>query len=240
MDFNEIEKAYAMGRAYAMGLKHAKLMAKLNTVAQDEDGFVTLTDKKGNSYVAQTNKEERERFETSGTPLSKVKKEEEKEVEKIYRGRTGRNFKNDRYDRKAKYVEQKEEDNEKIALKNGATKGQVKAIEQIGAFRHDLHSNIESIFNSESEFQEDINRMFEYDLPRLVEENHLEKFGKLEFWHDYLDLPSDYDEGVTWEDAEEEVREFAEKVDKKIIKFIQKFDEKFGTSYAPTGFARLK
>lgn len=240
MDFNEIEKAYAMGRAYAMGLKHAKLMAKLNSVAQDEDGFVTLTDKKGNSYVAQTNKEERERFETSGTPLSKVKKEEEKEVEKIYRGRTGRNFKNDRYDRKAKYVEQKEEDNEKIALKNGATKGQVKAIEQIGAFRHDLHSNIESIFNSESEFQEDINRMFEYDLPRLVEENHLEKFGKLEFWHDYLDLPSDYDEGVTWEDAEEEVREFAEKVDKKIIKFIQKFDEKFGTSYAPTGFARLK
>ena len=240
MDFTEIEKAYAMGRAYAMGLKHAKLMAKLNSVAQDEDGFVTLTDKKGNSYVAQTNKEERERFETSGTPLSKVKKEEEKEVEKIYRGRTGRNFKNDRYDRKAKYVEQKEEDNEKIALKNGATKGQVKAIEQIGAFRHDLHSNIESIFNSESEFQEDINRMFEYDLPRLVEENHLEKFGKLEFWHDYLDLPSDYDEGVTWEDAEEEVREFAEKVDKKIIKFIQKFDEKFGTSYAPTGFARLK
>ena len=125
-------------------------------------------------------------------------------------------------------------------MKNGATKGQVKAIEQIGAFRHDLHSNIESIFNSESEFQEDINRMFEYDLPRLVEENHLEKFGKLEFWHDYLDLPSDYDEGVTWEDAEEEVREFAEKVDKKIIKFIQKFDEKFGTSYAPTGYARLK
>lgn len=240
MDFNEIEKAYAMGRAYAMGLKHAKLMAKLNTVAQDEDGFVTLTDKKGNSYVAQTNKEERERYETSGKSLSEVKKEEDKEVEKIYRGRTSRNFKNDRYDRKARYVEQKEEDNEKIALKNGATKGQVKAIEQIGAFRHDLHSNIESIFNSESEFQEDINRMFEYDLPRLVEENHLEKFGKLEFWHDYLDLPSDYDEGVTWEDAEEEVREFAEKVDKKIIKFIQKFDEKFGTSYAPTGFARLK
>lgn len=32
MDFNEIEKAYAMGRAYAMGLKHAKLMAKLREV----------------------------------------------------------------------------------------------------------------------------------------------------------------------------------------------------------------
>ena len=32
MDFKEIEKAYAMGRAYAMGLKHAKLMAKLREV----------------------------------------------------------------------------------------------------------------------------------------------------------------------------------------------------------------
>lgn len=47
MDFNEIEKAYAMGRAYAQGLKYAKLMAKLNT----------LTDKQGN--VAQTDKKER-------------------------------------------------------------------------------------------------------------------------------------------------------------------------------------
>ena len=36
MDFNEIEKAYAMGRAYAQGLKYAKLMAKLNSMAEDD------------------------------------------------------------------------------------------------------------------------------------------------------------------------------------------------------------
>lgn len=42
----------------------------------DEDGFVTLTDKDGNSYVAQTNKEERERYESTGKKLSQVKKEE--------------------------------------------------------------------------------------------------------------------------------------------------------------------
>ena len=46
------------------------------SLACDEDGFVTLTDKEGNSYVAQTNKEERERYETSGKKLSQVKKEE--------------------------------------------------------------------------------------------------------------------------------------------------------------------
>ena len=58
MDFNEIEKAYAMGRAYAQGLKYAKLMAKLNTVAQDtmKDGFATLVDSEGQPYVANLNR----------------------------------------------------------------------------------------------------------------------------------------------------------------------------------------
>jgi hypothetical protein len=51
------------------------------SLACDEDGFVTLTDKEGNSYVAQTNKEERERYESTGKKLSQVKKEK-KESEK--------------------------------------------------------------------------------------------------------------------------------------------------------------
>jgi hypothetical protein len=50
MDFKEIEKAYAMGRAYAQGLKHAKLMAKLNSVAQD-DTVAEKKDKKSNKAV---------------------------------------------------------------------------------------------------------------------------------------------------------------------------------------------
>lgn len=82
MDFNEIEKAYAMGRAYAMGLKHAKLMAKLNTVAQDtmKDGFATLVDSEGQPYVANLNPKEKERYEETKKPLSQVKKEK-KETE---------------------------------------------------------------------------------------------------------------------------------------------------------------
>ena len=81
MDFNEIEKAYAMGRAYAMGLKHAKLMAKLNSVAQDtmKDGFATLVDSEGQPYVANLNPKERERYEETKKPLSQVKKEKGEE-----------------------------------------------------------------------------------------------------------------------------------------------------------------
>ena len=52
------------------------LIHRGKSLACDEDGFVTLTDKEGNSYVAQTNKEERDRYESTGKKLSQVKKEE--------------------------------------------------------------------------------------------------------------------------------------------------------------------
>ena len=83
MDFNEIEKAYAMGRAYAQGLKYAKLMAKLNTVAQDtmKDGFATLVDSEGQPYVANLNPKEKERYSETKKPLSQVKKEEKAKKE---------------------------------------------------------------------------------------------------------------------------------------------------------------
>lgn len=83
MDFNEIEKAYAMGRAYAMGLKYAKLIAKLNTIAQDtkEDGFATLVDSEGQPYVANLNPKEKSRYSETGKPLSQVKKEEKAKKE---------------------------------------------------------------------------------------------------------------------------------------------------------------
>lgn len=57
------------------------LIHRGKSLACDEDGFVTLTDKEGNTYVAQTNKEERNRYEKTGKKLSQVKKEK-KESEK--------------------------------------------------------------------------------------------------------------------------------------------------------------
>ena len=44
-------------------------------MACDEDGFATLTDKNGNTYVAQMNESEKKRYEESGKKLSQVKKE---------------------------------------------------------------------------------------------------------------------------------------------------------------------
>lgn len=44
-------------------------------MACDEDGFATLTDKNGNTYVAQMNESEKKRYEDTGKKLSQVKKE---------------------------------------------------------------------------------------------------------------------------------------------------------------------
>ena len=77
MDFNEIEKAYAMGRAYAQGLKYAKLMAKLNGMAEDdayETGYATLTDNEGHRYVAHLDEGE------EGKKGEKSKKEPEENL----------------------------------------------------------------------------------------------------------------------------------------------------------------
>ena len=56
-------------------------------LAQDEDGFVTLTDKEGNSYVAQTGKAEKQRYAESGKKLSQVKKEKKEEKQDFERGK---------------------------------------------------------------------------------------------------------------------------------------------------------
>ena len=52
-------------------------------LAQDtkEDGFATLTDKNGNTYVAQMNESEKERYKETGKKLSQVKKEEKDKKE---------------------------------------------------------------------------------------------------------------------------------------------------------------
>lgn len=73
----DIARAYYKGVAFAKGMK----TAQGNSLAEDtmEDGFVTLTDKKGNQYVAQCGTEEKERYKKTGKPLSKVNKEKQPE-----------------------------------------------------------------------------------------------------------------------------------------------------------------
>lgn len=53
----------------------AEFFANGVRMAQDEDGFVTLTDKEGNPYKANLNESEKQRYAETKKPLSQVKKE---------------------------------------------------------------------------------------------------------------------------------------------------------------------
>ena len=120
MDFNEIEKAYAMGRAYAMGLKHAKLMAKLNGMAEDtkEDGFATLVDSEGQPYVANLNPKEKERYSETKKPLSQVKKEEKAKKEQEQKEAEEKARKEAEAKRKAEEEAKKKGTSEKLNFKD--------------------------------------------------------------------------------------------------------------------------
>lgn len=85
-DLAGLVKAVDIARAYYKGIAFAKGMRKAqnNSLAEDtmEDGFVTLTDKNGNQYVAQCGTEEKKRYKKTGKPLSKVNKEKKEAKEK--------------------------------------------------------------------------------------------------------------------------------------------------------------
>ena len=120
MDFNEIEKAYAMGRAYAQGLKYAKLMAKLNGMAEDtkKDGFATLVDSEGQPYVANLNPKEKARYEETKKPLSQVKKEEKAKKEQEQKESEERARKEAEAKKKAEEEAKKKGASEKLNFKD--------------------------------------------------------------------------------------------------------------------------
>ena len=120
MDFNEIEKAYAMGRAYAQGLKYAKLMAKLNGMAEDtkKDGFATLVDSEGQPYVANLNPKEKARYEETKKPLSQVKKEEKAKKEQEQKEAEERARKEAEAKKKAEEEAKKKGASEKLNFKD--------------------------------------------------------------------------------------------------------------------------
>lgn len=76
----ELFTAFFKGLAFAKGLNFGD---KNRGMAEDtkEDGFATLTDKNGNTYVAQMNESEKERYKETGKKLSQVKKEEKDKKE---------------------------------------------------------------------------------------------------------------------------------------------------------------
>lgn len=243
MDFNEIEKAYAMGRAYAMGLKHAKLMAKLNTVAQDtmKDGFATLVDSEGQPYVANLNPKEKERYSETGKPLSQVKKEEK--------------AKKEQEQKEAEEKARKEAEAKKKAEEEAKKKGTSEKLN----FKDRLKRLLNTPFKRKSgmgDFQKD---WFESTIKKLDPNNekHAEALKDIEDAyndgdvgsvhslinnvHNYLNNPQSYERSLkanerslnksldTFEKAEDKVYKLAQEEKKKLIDVLYERGQELGS-----------
>ena len=243
MDFNEIEKAYAMGRAYAQGLKYAKLMAKLNTVAQDtmKDGFATLVDSEGQPYVANLNPKEKERYSETGKKLSQVKKEEK--------------AKKEQEQKEAEEKARKEAEAKKKAEEEAKKKGESEKLN----FKDRLKRLLNTPFKRKSgmgDFQKD---WFESTIKKLDPNNekHAEALKDIEDAyndgdvgsvhslinnvHNYLNNPQSYERSLkanerslnksldTFEKAEDKVYKLAQEEKKKLIDVLYERGQKLGS-----------
>ena len=243
MDFNEIEKAYAMGRAYAQGLKYAKLMAKLNGMAEDtkEDGFATLVDSEGQPYVANLNPKEKARYEETKKPLSQVKKEEK--------------AKKEQEQKEAEERARKEAEAKKKAEEEAKKKG---ASEKLN-FKDRLKRLLNTPFKRKSgmgDFQKD---WFDSTIKKLdpTNEKHAEALKDIEDAyndgdvgsvhslinnvHNYLNNPQSYERSLkanerslnksldTFEKAEGKVYKLAQEDKKKLIDVLYERGQKLGS-----------
>lgn len=159
-----------------------------------------------------------------------------------------------RYEAKANYVRAM---NAKNAEVETLTAEQHEMIQAICTFRHEVHSNIDTYFNacvkhsaevitddfSSELFSDD----FLFELNVELERLNLPKFSTS---FDFISCPddswveADRDDEEEWQDEydglyNECYQEF-NKLNADIEKWLLNIDNTHGTSYCPTGFARLK
>ena len=147
------------------------LIHRGKSLACDEDGFVTLTDKEGNSYVAQTNKEERERYESTGKKLSQVKKEEKEKAGKSQ-------SKNETKETEKKSAEVVELHPEKSKKYKVAPYGRVQEMSE-----EEVNKTIKDIKDTISKHEGYIQ---EYDNDIKKSQKELDNANKMiKFWKDY-------------------------------------------------------
>ena len=172
----------------------------------------------------------------------------------------------DRYDAKRRYVDRMNRENERI---DTLTPEQHEAIQFLASARHDIHTNYERAFNTESQEYDDL---MEYIGDDGTINQTLADAGlpTIKILYD-TDFPTDFDyfellspqERQEWEEKAEkeekgafsntgfslwmedsgeygEYTDHMEKLNSAIEEYLRKIDEEHGTHYAPTGWARMR
>lgn len=148
------------------------------------------------------------------------------------------------YEGKKNFAANKAHSNIEIAMENGATEEQAKAIARLCADRHFLHSNWKSIFNDESDESDKASKM----MTSIYEEDSINIYlanaglNAIDLLNNFADdIPTSctyelYD--LSYDEAYNQFCDYMGELDNVIIEYLIDFDKKYLTNFAPTLNAR--
>ena len=160
-------------------------------------------------------------------------------------------LKKEQYEYRSKAAAQRNARNEATAIANGMTEEQADTISRLCSLRHELHTNMDKVTNSDSDIR------IKYRLVQLAREMHelgLEPIEGIPYGEcDYIDIDDiddlyeieDWPESCTqeWQDMYDEeysrIYEELEGLNKNIENWLAQIDKKYGTTFAPTGALRI-
>ena len=166
------------------------------------------------------------------------------------------------YEAKQRYVAARNSESRKAAV--NLDENQLDALERLANIRHNFHSNIESYFHSESsadwkifneESDQSINHMLREsnlptidfpdisDIPTDVDYFELLDDSEREEWEDKAAKVQGHTGFSLWMEESDEYELFCtamEEINNRIEDYLRKIDTEHNTSFAPSGFARLK
>lgn len=159
------------------------------------------------------------------------------------------------FEAKERYVEKVMDENSEI---DTLTEEEHDVLRELCRFRHELHTNQESIFNLNddgltdkfNEFAEENNLPFcidyddlittlDYDILTEPEKEEYEKQAE-EYNNSKSENAWSHSGYTLWrEDNFGKCYDYLEDLNNQIESYLREIDEKYGTHYAPTGWARL-
>lgn len=152
----------------------------------------------------------------------------------------------DKYLYKQLYAEKVMKSNSEIGQDNGLTEEQCDALERLCKIRHEIHcAGADVMFNAEHGSYNEMWDYLDYGINELLSDANLPtiSFGfDREELPDSLtyDIPGIWDEDMTYDKAYYMVAEVVSESNSIIESYLREIDRQYGTSYCPTGFARLR
>ncbi len=144
------------------------------------------------------------------------------------------------YEGKQRYAERKQA--EIKANCDSLTPEQHDALADICRIRHEIHCNMESVFNSESAFADRFNTYIDHEINDILKAASL---PAIVWSHSIEEIEDDscYYAGITdfdcVEDAQEACLSIVADLHNAIEKYLANIDKQHGTEYCPTGATRI-